>query len=86
MSLRRLLSEPLLQFIVLGLGFFALYLVVRDETSEEDQQIVVSVKQIEQLSALWQKQLRRPPTQTELAGLVESHVREEVLYREAKSF
>jgi peptidyl-prolyl cis-trans isomerase C len=85
MSMRRLLHDPLLQFVVLGLVFFALYLVARDETVEEDRQIVVSVRQIEQLSALWQSQWRRPPTETELAGLVESHVREEVLYREAKS-
>jgi hypothetical protein len=85
MSLRRLLRDPLFQFVVLGLGLFGLYFAVRDDTSPEDRQIVVSARQVEQLSALWQKQWRRPPTEEELTGLVRSFVREEVLYREAKS-
>lgn len=85
MRLHRMTRNPLFQFLVLGLVLFGLYYAVRDEDSQDDRQIVVSATQIEQLSAIWQKQWRRPPTPQELKGLIDSFVREEVLYREAKS-
>jgi hypothetical protein len=85
MTLRRIFSNPLLQFVLLGLVLLGVYSAVRDENDQDDRKIVVSARQVEQLSALWQKQWRRPPTAQELNGLIDSFVREEVLYREAKS-
>ncbi len=85
MSIRRIIGNPLFQFLVLGALFFGLYAMVRDQGDQDDRKIVISARQVEQLSALWQKQWRRPPTEQELTGLINSFVREEVLYREAKS-
>ena len=83
--LRRILREPLVHFLVLGLGLLVLYGIFRPAEETRDDRIVVSTAQIERLAALWQRQWRRPPTQQELTGLIESHIREEVLYREAQA-
>jgi hypothetical protein len=85
MTLRRILREPLVHFLVLGMGLLVLYGVFRPGEDVRDDQIVVSTAQIERLAALWARQWRRPPTQQEMAGLIESHIREEVLYREAQA-
>lgn len=85
MQFRKLLISPLIQFVVLGAVLFGLYSVVRDDNDRDDQQIVISTQQVEQLGVIFQKQWRRPPTEEELAALIESFVREEVLYREAKA-
>lgn len=81
--LRRILGQPLLQFLVLGVVLFTLYLFFGGSTGEQEKKIVVSSRQIELLSALWEKQWRRPPMPQELEGLIDSFIREEVLYREA---
>ncbi len=83
-SVNSLLRAPLLHFIVLGIVLAAIYVRFSEPpNSAESKRIVVSAQQIELLSSLWEKQWRRPPTPQELDGLIESFVREEVLYRQA---
>ncbi len=77
-----LLREPLVHFLVLGAGIFLLAALVGESEDPLDE-IVVSAGQIERLVETWQRTWQRPPTQTELEGLVEDHIREEILYREA---
>lgn len=79
----RWLKEPLLHFLIIGAGIFLLFNQVGDTDIERQDQIIVSAEDIQQLSALWEKRWRRPPTSSELDGLIKAHVREEVLYREA---
>jgi hypothetical protein len=69
---------------LIGFAIFALYGVLnKDRASDNINVISVTESDIEQLKALWQKQWQRPPTKEELDGLVESHIREQVFYREA---
>ncbi len=76
--------EPLVHFLALGALLFGLYLLVNDDASTEtDTQIVVTEADVESLRQSWTRQWNRPPTQSELEGLVEAHIREEVYYREA---
>jgi hypothetical protein len=82
-AMGRLLRSPLLHFLILGFVLFALYSRFGDRRETESKEIVVSAQQIELLASLWEKQWRRPPMPNELQGLIESFVREEVLYREA---
>jgi hypothetical protein len=58
-------------------------LVFGEKQEAESKEIVISTQQIELLASMWEKQWRRPPTPQELDGLIQSFVREEVLYREA---
>ena len=77
------LREPLVHFLVLGAGIFLLAALVGKSDQDQPDQIVVSVGQIDRLVETWQRTWQRPPTQVELEGLVEDHIREEILYREA---
>lgn len=78
----KLLREPLVHFLVLGLGLFLLFQWVGESGLERNDRIVVSSAQIERLAEGWTRTWQRPPTEQQLVGLVENHVREEILYRE----
>jgi len=79
----KILREPLLHFLALGLGLFVLFALVRSDDPELRNEIVVTQARIEQIAELWSRTWQRPPTQMELEGLIEEYIREEVLYREA---
>jgi len=81
--LKTLLKEPLVHFLGLGLLVFAIYYLVDRPGQPQPDEIVVSQARIEQLSGLFEKTWRRPPTAQELKGLIDDYVKEEVLYREA---
>jgi len=83
-SLSTLIREPLLHFLLLGAGFFGLFYQVADPTERESpDRIVVARADTDRLVAQWQRQWQRAPTAEELDGLIESFIREEILYREA---
>lgn len=78
------LKEPLLHFLVLGMGLFLAYrLMPRTADRGESREIIVTQGQVEHLAAGFAKTWQRPPTAQELAGLVHDFVREEIYYREA---
>src|SRR4051812_15688896 len=83
--LRRWLREPLLHFLLAGTVLFAGYRLLHPESrqAENANRIVVTDDDLSQLHVAWMAQWRRPPTPVELRSLVESKVREEILYREA---
>ena len=75
--MRRWLREPLLHFVLLGAGLFALDALLRERTVEAGGgDIVVSQGRIENLAALFAKTWQRPPTEGELRGLVDDYVLE----------
>jgi hypothetical protein len=80
---RKLLREPLLHFLLLGCSLFALHGWIADGSDPESSRIVVTAGQIDHLATTFARTWMRPPTEGELAGLIDEHVREEVLYREA---
>jgi hypothetical protein len=83
-SLKAILKEPLLHFLLLGAGIFVVYtLISRNESTGEPGKIVVTQGQVEHLAASFAKAWQRPPSDEELAGLVRDWVREEVYVREA---
>lgn len=80
--MKSLLREPLVHFLLLGAGLFALWSVLGEPSSRNDRVVVTEghvARLIEGFSRTWQ----RPPTQPELSGLIEDHIKEEILYREA---
>jgi hypothetical protein len=82
-TLERFLREPLTHFVLLGALLFGVYALVGDWRRGPSDQIVVSRGQIEQLVVGFTRTWRRPPTQEELKGLIDDHIREEILYRQA---
>jgi hypothetical protein len=80
--LPKLLREPLLHFGLIGIALFLLFSLVRGGNASRDA-IVVSAAQVDHLAAQFARRWQRPPTQPELDALIEDHLREEVLNREA---
>ena len=83
--LKKWLREPLLHFLLIGAALFVLYGLQNDAAVGDSSRIVFTEADIDRLIALWNKKWQRLPTQQELEGLIESQLREEVLYREALS-
>ena len=85
--LRRIFQQPLVHFLALGaLIFIAFELIEGDENTVRDDVIVVDLQMVKQLSARYENTWRRKPNNSELAGLIDDHIREEVLVREAEAF
>jgi peptidyl-prolyl cis-trans isomerase C len=83
--MKKLFKEPLLHFLLIGAALFGLQALLQPRQLEAPaaRRIVISQGDIERLRLTWQMQWQRPPTVEEWQGLVEAHIREEVLYREA---
>ncbi|MCP4300505.1 MAG: peptidyl-prolyl cis-trans isomerase, partial [Gammaproteobacteria bacterium] len=81
--LARLLREPLLQFVSIGAILFLLFGLSNDDVVDDVQRIIITQTDIDRLSTLWKRNRQREPTEAELEGLINAHIREEVLYRTA---
>lgn len=81
-SMKSLLREPLLHFLVLGLALFLLDALWSAQGSSE-QRIVMSPPRITALVENFKRTWQRLPTGGELDGLIEEQVRDEILTREA---
>ena len=83
--MKRLLREPLVQFLLVGGVLFAAnaYLESGRGGVESSKQIDLTLDELRAMDVYFQSQWRRHPTPDELRALVENRVREEVLYREA---
>lgn len=81
----KLLKEPLVHFLLLGAGIFALN-AWREKAHPVEAaaaRIEVTAAVIERLRAGHERQFGQSPDAEELRGLVTAHIREEVLSREA---
>ncbi len=82
--MKRLLREPLLHFLLLGGLLFALQ-AARGDGEVRAEEIRVSAGDIEHLRTMFERTWMRPPTDTELDGLIDDHVRSEAAWREARA-
>ena len=80
------LKDPLFHFLLLGVALFVLFAwVAGDARTEIDraEEIVVTEGRIRALSQSFSQVWQRAPSEQELDGLIQDHIREEILYREA---
>ncbi|EJZ18493.1 peptidylprolyl isomerase (plasmid) [Rhizobium sp. Pop5] len=84
---QRLLSEPLLHFVVIGLVVFGGYRLFTPTPKEvvDLQKISLTKDDVRQLAMTWLAQGRPAPTPDELRSLMDQKVTEEILFREAVS-
>ena len=80
--IRSWLREPLLHFLLIGTGLFVVSGFLGEPTPS-DTRVVVTPGHVERLVEAWRRTWQRPPTAQELEGLIEDHIKEEILYREA---
>jgi hypothetical protein len=81
--IKQTLQEPLVHFLLIGAALFLMFRFTTGPAGDGPDRIVVTPVQVEQLEARFSRTWMRPPTQEEMDGLIESHVRDEVYYREA---
>ena len=84
-TLKRLVREPLLHFLALGLVLFVAYAYIQRGRFgvESSRQIALSLDDLRTIEIYFESQWHRQPTPAEFQAMVEDKVREEVLYREA---
>ena len=80
--IRALWREPLLHFLVTGA---VLFLVYEWKGGDGADRVVITRAQIEHLRSGFTSASNRPPTDQELDGLIEEHVRDELAVREAQA-
>jgi parvulin-like peptidyl-prolyl isomerase len=80
MRIRRLLGEPMLHFLLIGIGLFAAYQWMAP--GESSGRIVIAQGVVDDLVTQHVAAKGREPSSNELNHLIESYVRDEVLYRE----
>ncbi len=83
-KLKRIAREPLMHFLLIGVGIYTAYgLLAAGEDESDERRITVSASDVQALGDQWTRLWGRPPTQEELAGTVRDHVRTQILYKEA---
>lgn len=80
--MKKLLKEPLVHFILIGIGLFILYGWVSGREDSREK-IYFDDYDMNNIIASWEMQWRRLPTDEELKSLVEQNIRQEVFYQEA---
>src|SRR6187549_1177323 len=81
MPIRTLLGEPMLHFLIIGIALFGAYRWVSPGDSG-GRRIVVTQGVVDDLVTQHVAARGRDPSTTELNSLIESYVRDEILYRE----
>jgi len=80
--LGKIFREPLVHFLFLGLLLFVLYGAVSPRQGDSEDRVIISQALVNEIAQAFQATWQRPPTVQELKGLVDSRVREELVYRE----
>src|SRR6187551_3596184 len=81
MHIRTLLGEPMLHFLLIGIALFGVYRWVSPGDSG-GRRIVITQGVVDDLVTQHVAARGREPSTIELNHLLESHVRDEILYRE----
>jgi peptidyl-prolyl cis-trans isomerase C len=82
--LKKLAGEPLVHFLLIGAGIYAVYGALSTGAADNDERTVtVAAGEIQALTDQWIRSMSRPPTEDELDSIIRRHVRVQILYREA---
>ena len=76
--------DPIVIFLILGTGLVGLQALTRSEPEPDTSHtLVITEADVGVIYETFRRGRLRPPTVAELRGLVDRHVRDEILYREA---
>jgi hypothetical protein len=80
----RLFKEPLIQFLIIGAAIYGAYaMFATPEENFRDTLVHVDSNRINGFISEWEARWSRPPTREEIDGLIQSYIKEDVLYRQA---
>src|SRR5512144_853235 len=81
MRIRRILGEPMLHFLLIGIALFAAYNRVSSGRSSANR-IAITQGVVDDLVTQHAAVRGRPPSTAELRHLIDAYVHDEILYRE----
>jgi hypothetical protein len=81
--MKAFLREPLVQFLLLGALLFVYFEWKGGGSGPGSTRIAITPGLVEHLASGFAKTWQRPPTDAELKGLIDEHVKEEIATREA---
>lgn len=80
--IKKVFQEPFFHFILLGAIIYITGKYYNEKHDVERYTVNVGEKDVYHLISLWEKQYGALPSKKELETIIDSHVREEILYRE----
>ena len=80
--MKKILKEPFLHFICIGIGLFILYGLVNQKEDSKNT-IIINDFDVSNLISTWEMQWKRQPTEQELKKLINLNVKQEVFYQES---
>ena len=83
-TVKRLFSEPLIQFLILGLLLFLLTSYIRQHSDKQSREIIVDNERIGMMVMNYKTQTGELPNKEQLDAMIDNYIREEISYREAK--
>jgi hypothetical protein len=83
MTLSAWTREPIVHFLAAATALFLFFGWVGEPADPASRTITITREDRAALALQWERTMQRPPTDAELDSMVETFLREEVLYREA---
>jgi len=83
-SFKQLFSEPLVQFLILGVLLFLLTSYIRQHRDKQSREIIVDNERIGMMVMNYKTQTGDLPNKQQLDAMIDNYIREEISYREAK--
>jgi len=80
--MKKILKEPFVHFIFIGIALFFLYGLVNDKTISKNT-ILINDFDVTNIIARWEMQWNRTPNEVELQNLINLKVKQEIFYQEA---
>lgn len=81
MGLKQIWKQPLVHFLAIGALLFGTYYAIRPPAKQDI--ILVDDGQIDRMIMVFKKEWNRVPTESELKGLLERYIEQEIYYRKA---
>lgn len=82
--MKRLFTEPLIQFLLLGTILFFMYSYIQRQTNTQAREITVDNEQVNLMIVNYKTQTGNLPTKQQLDAMIDNYIKEEISYREAK--
>lgn len=83
-SLKKLISEPIIQFILSGIILYLMVSFVQQQRDFQQREIIVDSDRIALMIMNYKTQTGSLPSKQQLDALIEDYISEEIYYREAK--
>src|SRR5215470_6284174 len=83
-KVKRFLSEPLLQFLILGGMLYIFVSFIQHQKQRQAKEIVVDGERVALLVNNYKTQTGALPSREQLNAMIDNYVKEEIFFREAK--